>query len=335
MSGCSGMRLWLIIGLGLTLVAASGTASGQIRNDDELYSLLTAQSSAPPGAPTKAVRPGHSESTEVVGQPSDPKGGAASLMTAAEPVVQPLPLPVPESRQHTLVSTLLSLSPITWAMIVAAIAAFGALLWTATPLPCLVLGHRRSSKSVRFNEDQQRWVGHCKSCGKQLARREGVWKAAEPTWRKPEVVQDPPVDRSFGDHCLVAGSSSGPLDAVPVQVVEWPLRGKSEPQPNHERAPLAHRAREIVSRVADDGGTRATPTPGTRGALFSVVDELRARCTTDEWTLCAEKISIRMQELERALRHGDKSEATLARGDLKALAGKWIGARAPANAEAD
>ena len=42
-----------------------------------------------------------------------------------------------------------------------------------------------------------------------------------------------------------------------------------------------------------------------------------------------------MQELERALQRGDGDEATLARGDLKTLAGKWMDARIPAIAEAD
>ena len=42
----------------------------------------------------------------------------------------------------------------------------------------------------------------------------------------------------------------------------------------------------------------------------------------------AEKISIRMQQLETALQRGDETEAKLARNELKTLAGEWVDAPA-------
>lgn len=335
MAGCSGVRLWLITSLGLTLLMAPATSSAQVRNDDEFYSLLTAQSDAPPRAPVKVAKPVRRQSPAVADPIPTPKDEAPSLLTLAKPEIQPAPMPVPTDRQSTFATALLSLSPITLAMIVAGILASCLVVWLGTPLPCLVRGHRRSSKSVRFNEDEQRWVGHCKSCGKRLARRDGVWKLAEPTWSRPEVLQRPAPAHSPALPRLVAAVEPEPVDAAEVARIEWPLPENKEPQSNVERLPLEHRAQAVASRLMDDTDTGVAPTPGTRGALFSVVDELRARCAKDEWTLCAEKISIRMQELERALQRGDGDEASLARGDLKTLAGKWMDARIPAIAEAD
>ena len=335
MAGCSGRRLWLITGLGLALLVAPATASAQVRNDDEFYSLLTAQSVAAPPAPAKVVQRPRRQTPAVAEPIPDTKDDAASLLTLAKPEVQTTSVPVPTDRQPTLVTALHSLSPITLAMIVAAILASCLILWIGTPLPCLVCGHRRSSKSVRFSEDEKRWVGHCKSCGKRLARRDGVWKLAEPTWRRPEVLQRTPADHPSTPFRLVVAVGPEPMDGAEIERIEWPLPDKKQPQSNGERLPLERRAQAIVSSLMDDIDPGAVPTPGTRGALFSVVDELRARCAKDEWTLCAEKISIRMQELERALQRGDDDEASLARGDLKSLAGKWMDARVPAIAEAE
>lgn len=334
MARSSGMRLCLITGLGITLLVASGLASAQVQNDDQFYSLLTAQSSGlPPITSAKPASRGQLKSTKVADQSRDASAGPASLMNAAGPETQSAPIPPPGERQGTITSTLLSLTPATWAMLLAAVAAFGALLWAATPLPCLVLGHRRSSKSVRFDPDEQRWVGHCKSCGKRLARREGIWRPTPPTWRKPQVLLGPDLSIATS-HCKLV-AKSGPVDTGEATAVEWPLPELNEPQSGAERLPLEHRAQAVVSRLMDDATADSVPTPGTRGALFSVVDELRSRCAKDEWTLCAEKISIRMQELEKALQQGDNNEATLARGDLKALAGRWKDARLPVSAEAD
>lgn len=328
------MRLWLIRGLGLTLLVAPATASAQVRNDDEFYSLLTAQSAARPPAPAKVAKPARQQIPAVAEPIPNPKDNAVSLLTLAKPDIQTVSVPAPD-RRPALLTALLSLSPITLAMIVAGILASCLILWVGTPLPCLVRGHRRSSKSVRFSEDEQRWVGHCKSCGKALARREGAWKLAEPTWRRPEVLQRPAPDRAPAPCRPVAAVEPEPVDAAEVARIEWPLPKNKDPRSNGERLPLEHRAQAVVSRLMDDADTGVVPTPGTRGALFSVLDELRARCAKDEWTLCAEKISIRMQELERALQRGDDDKASLARGDLKALAGQWMDARVPATAETD
>jgi hypothetical protein len=85
-----------------------------------------------------------------------------------------------------------------------------------------------------------------------------------------------------------------------------------------------NRTHTIVQRLLDDVlGGNAAPPPGARGALFFVVDELRASPGMDEQTRRAEEFSIMMQQLERALQRGDENEATFARRELKALAGEW------------
>jgi hypothetical protein len=246
-------------------------------------------------------------------------------------------------REQTIMGMLLSFSPITWAVIVAGIVALGAILWAATPLPCLLLGHRRCSRSVRFVDHEQRWVGNCKSCGIALVRdAKGTWKRAKVTWRKPEVRPEP-VQYSSRVEEVSAEAGVQPvhldteLEAVPrvlpepvlngqASLIEWPVRARND-EPIAP-SPVEQRAQTIASQLLDDVDCGSMPTPGTRGALFSVVDELRARCARDEHTLCAEKISIRMQQLETALQRGDETEAKLARNELKTLAGEWVDAPA-------
>ena len=191
-----GMRLWLSAGIFLALFVAPSTAlaqdnPGAVRSDDQFYSLLTSPATAAPVA-SKTLNSGRSESaargtqgTELKELPSPIVASAADIPTSAS-------LPLPMGREQTIMGMLLSFSPITWAAIVAGIVALGAILWAATPLPCLLLGHRRCSRSVRFVDHEQRWVGNCKSCGIALVRdAKGTWKRAKVTWRKPEVLPEP------------------------------------------------------------------------------------------------------------------------------------------------
>ena len=239
-------------------------------------------------------------------------------------------VPPPPDDELNFKAMILDFSPVTWGMLLAGLALTGMLLWTVTPLPCLLLGHRRCSKSVRFNDHEDRWVGNCKSCGVLLARdRSGAWTRAKPTWRKPEIVASrevlrwPIAESSLEERHVAEQATSLPAQNGHAAVAERGLSTGFEGRSNGAVA-VEERAQKIVSQLLEDVGGREVLAPGTRGALFSVVDELRARCATDEHTLCAEKISIRMQQLECALHGGDEKEAKLARRDLRTLAQEWV-----------
>ena len=292
------MRLWLIAGLGLPLLIPSGAACAQVRNDDEFYSLLTNQSPAPAIPDRAEPRRGK---TAKVARSAPEANSPSSLPTPS--ANQPPPPPPPMERQQALMSALLSLSPISWAMILAAIAALGTLLWAATPLPCLVLGHRRYSRTVRFDEHEQRWIGQCKSCGKLLARREGKWRSADATWHKPQIVRSPTPNRPPADY-EVANSGLQESVGYDVPIVEWPLRDKIRWPSNSLPAPVRDRTQLTASQLVDDVRSATAPD----GSLFSVTEKLRARCAADEETLCTEKIAMRMQELGIAL-HRDPAPA--------------------------
>jgi hypothetical protein len=342
-----GMRLWLSAGIFLALSVAPSTASAQdnpgaVRSDDQFYSLLTSPATAAPVA-SKTLNSGRSESAARGTQGTELKESPSPIVASAADIPTSASLPLPMGREQTIMGMLLSFSPITWAVIVAGIVALGAILWAATPLPCLLLGHRRCSRSVRFVDHEQRWVGNCKSCGIALVRdAKGTWKRAKVTWRKPEVRPEP-VQYSSRVEEVSAEAGVQPvhldteLEAVPrvlpepvlngqASLIEWPVRARND-EPIAP-SPVEQRAQTIASQLLDDVDCGSMPTPGTRGALFSVVDELRARCARDEHTLCAEKISIRMQQLETALQRGDETEAKLARNELKTLAGEWVDAPA-------
>lgn len=294
MARCSGMRLWLIAGLGLPLLIFSGAAFAQVRNDDEFYSLLTNQSTAP--AIPDRVEPPRGKTTELAR--SAPDAESASSLPTPSANQPPPPPPPPIERQQALMSALLSLSPISWVMILVAIGALGALLWAATPLPCLVLGHRRYSRTVRFDEHEQRWVGQCKSCGKLLARREGKWRSAHATWHKPQIVRSSTPNRPSRDYEVANNALREPV-AYDLPIVEWPLRDESRRQSNGLPAPVRGKTPVVVSQLVDDVGSATAADGGS--ALFSAADKLRARCAADEQALCTEKIAMRMQQLGIAL----------------------------------
>ena len=241
-------------------------------------------------------------------------------------------IPAPAYDRESLADTLLTLSPTIWGMIILGLALSAVLLWVVTPLPCLLLGHRRSSKSVRFSDHEDRWLGNCKSCGVLLSRdRQGAWRRAKPTWRRPEIVSGSQVMRwpIAEDASHAAQEPDRAIMAFDrgrnVPVTHSVGANDQERQSSGEAVPVEHRAQMLVSQLLGDVKERNALAPGTRGALFSVVDELRARCATDENTLCAEKISVRMQQLECALQGGDEQEAKLVRRDLRSLAQEWVG----------
>lgn len=215
------------------------------------------------------------------------------------------------------------LSSAAWAALFLALGLAGLMLWIGGSLPCMVIGHRRSGKKVRFSEAEQRWVSNCKRCGARLVRnRRGGWKAAAvlPDIAEPrlllvaELANDvrpfrPPVDEPIRDDppAIVERLVPRSIEAPPAARVELDQR----------------KAQSIIHKLLGDVLEGNVTTPGARGTLFFVVDELRASRGRDEQTRRAEKISIRIQQLESALRRGDEQQASSARHELEALADEW------------
>jgi hypothetical protein len=110
---------------------------------------------------------------------------------------------------------------------------------------------------------------------------------------------------------------------IVVEHSPWP-NGKEDSATGPMRRD--NRINEIVDQLLEDMVSGNVASPGVRGALFFVVDELRAWGPAEQ-TRRAEGISIGMQQLQCALQRGDESEAKSARRRLKALAGDWMSSR--------
>ena len=82
-----------------------------------------------------------------------------------------------------------------------------------------------------------------------------------------------------------------------------------------------------VYRVLDDVLASTSVPPGARGALYSIIDELRLRLRPPEEVYRAERISLAIHKLETAIQVGDGIAAQDARDDLKSLAVAWLDAR--------
>jgi hypothetical protein len=311
----SSLRVTLLLALLLTprMIFAQDAAS--VSMDSDFYRAVTTSTAPTPTNSTPTPEP-------LLGAKAPEKSpladqGTGGAVVAPAPSVSSGAATAPrEDQRSAFIVLILSVPRGTWAILVLSIVAGGFLLWAQTPLPCLLLGHRRSKMRVRFSDQHQRWVGNCKRCNTLLVRdARGGWKSA-----KGARVHPTPVERRRADEAPTFVFAPERKERS-VTVEQTPPRGE---ETTREFVPVEVKARSIASQLLDDvrGGT--VPTPGARGALFSVVDELRARVGPDEHTLCAEKISIRMQQLECALQRGDEKEAKSARRDLKTLAGEWM-----------
>ena len=83
-------------------------------------------------------------------------------------------------------------------------------------------------------------------------------------------------------------------------------------------------ARIGVYRVLDDLIAGTSVPPGTKGALFSLIDQLRGHVAPIEDLRGAERISIEVHRLEQALRRRDELAVEAARDALKSLAAAWL-----------
>lgn len=86
-------------------------------------------------------------------------------------------------------------------------------------------------------------------------------------------------------------------------------------------------AHAIVYQVLDEVLANGSVPAGARGAMFAVVDELRAATADADEVRRAERISIEMHKLEWALRQRDDAAIEAAHGQLKALAAEWVNSR--------
>lgn len=298
-------------------LASADRDARQTYSDYDFYTLVARQPSSPATSPN-IISPGTLPGESIPATNPLPAGAAAGNPPRAPP-----PPPVVDDHR-TFVAEAVALPLATWVMVLSAIALAALLLWGIKPLHCLLFGHHRSRMSVRFDDHEQRWVSNCKYCKTALIRdAAGAWRRGS-SRKSKRIAKQPPSKEAP----VFVFSPERKAQHEPIERVS-PIGEQEEPA-----IPLEVRARSVVSRLLDDvrGGT--VPTPGARGALFSLVDELRARLGPDECTLCAEKISLRMQQLECALQRGDKDEAKLARRDLKALAGTWMTSEAGKEASA-
>lgn len=88
-----------------------------------------------------------------------------------------------------------------------------------------------------------------------------------------------------------------------------------------------NRAHVGVYRVLDEVLNGTSVPPGVKGAMFSIIDQLRSSSVPIEQVRRAEQISLGIHKLESALRGSDKSAALVARGELRTLAAEWIDQR--------
>jgi hypothetical protein len=86
-------------------------------------------------------------------------------------------------------------------------------------------------------------------------------------------------------------------------------------------------AHALVYQALDEVLAGESVPPGVRGAMFAVIDDLRANSAVAEDARRAEQISVEIHKLEWALRQGDADAAKTARETLKGLAADWINRR--------
>lgn len=187
---------------------------------------------------------------------------------------------------------------------------------------CAIVGHHRSRRRIRFDEQDHQWVSTCKRCRARLYRDPfGDWLVASVPRPKAIVLERVAEPKYDIDDAVPAALP------LPDRTERRPVLHHADPssdEPHLVNGPAyAAGAHMMVGQLLDDvlGGHVAPP--GARGALFFVVDELRAAGGMDPQARLAEKISIEFQHLQSALQRGADDEATVARNELSLLAGEW------------
>lgn len=82
-----------------------------------------------------------------------------------------------------------------------------------------------------------------------------------------------------------------------------------------------------VYQVLDDVlGSSAAP-PGSKAEIHSIIDDLHSASASHELIAFAEAISVRLHQLEAALRCGDRTSELHVRQNLKAIGAAWLNLR--------
>ena len=82
-----------------------------------------------------------------------------------------------------------------------------------------------------------------------------------------------------------------------------------------------------VYQVLDDVLRANVAPPGAKGEIYSIIDDLRSASAPREMIVKAEAISLRIHQLESALRNGDQTSELEVRRDLKSIAAAWLNFR--------
>jgi hypothetical protein len=314
------LRAAFLLALLATPRASSAQDIGTVNITDEFYQAVSS-----PGKPVASSTDRPSGTLAAATRPSEIN---ASLTIGVEPSVATKPaLPLPRvDRNRFLGFDTPPLSLPGWSLVLTGIASIALFLWLVTPLPCLLLGHRRSTTSLRFSQGRGHWVSSCKRC------RVALYRDPVTGWARVRRQFDDQDEGATPVPQPLAPGNIGALSTAPELNLERP-----EVLPNHstfpretspENGPVQRpNNAKAVTRLLHDVIGGSAPAPGARGALFFLVDELCARPEMEEQTLRAMKISVCMQQLECALQRGDDKEAKSARRELRVLAGEWTSAR--------
>jgi hypothetical protein len=82
-----------------------------------------------------------------------------------------------------------------------------------------------------------------------------------------------------------------------------------------------------IYQLLDGLLSNETVPPGSKGAIFAIIDELRSIARASELRMLAERISLAIHALETALQRNDQGTAAAARHELKSIAGACLQAR--------
>ena len=318
-------KRWIVkAALFVAMAVSPHTASAQNDPNEDLYAMIAGQPAAAPAASNTTTGPKH-RTANAAADDAYVDNSALSGLSVRPSRFRASGIPTPRIDQvRKFPSQRPAVGWTTWAAASFAILLGVLALVVFSPVSCLVLGHRRSRARVTFDEQQRRWVSNCKGCCTPLVRDPVAgWMLASTLPHTLEVRA-----RSVVRPVRLA---ERPLPVFKPEIVERRVpveylaeNGGDVAYPAAWSAARQNKAHTVVSQLLDDVvGGRVAP-PGARGALFFVVDELRASEGMGEQARRLERISIRMQQLECALQRGDENEASSARQDLKSLAGDWM-----------
>jgi hypothetical protein len=94
----------------------------------------------------------------------------------------------------------------------------------------------------------------------------------------------------------------------------------------HDR-PIAASTHVEIYRILDDALGQPVPSPGWRGSIHAVIDDLRRCRDSAELVRLAETISLNLHQLEWARKNGNRDTEKEARHGLADAAAAWLNFR--------